>query len=30
MSKQDYTGVYQLKNGYWEFHYTVVLNGKVI
>lgn len=28
MSKQEFAGVYQLKNGYWGFRYTVVLDGK--
>jgi len=28
MSKQNYTGVYQLDNGYWGYRYAIVINGK--
>lgn len=28
MSKQEYVGVYQLKDGYWGYRYAIVINGK--
>ena len=28
MSEQQFTGVYQLDNGYWGYRFTVVVNGK--
>jgi len=28
MSKQEYAGVYQLKDGYWGYRYAIVINGK--
>lgn len=28
MSQQQYTGVYQLENGYWGYRYAIVINGK--
>lgn len=28
MSEQQFTGVYQLDNGYWGYRFTIVVNGK--
>lgn len=28
MLKQEYAGVYQLKDGYWGYRYAIVINGK--
>ena len=30
MSKQENTGVYQRKDGYWEYRFGVVVNGKTV
>lgn len=30
MSTQNATGVYQRKDGYWEYRFTITVNGKKI